>query len=118
MKRLYHITAPKNVHSILRDGLRANKDGEIFLFEDKAIKNKINNTVIFVADHIALNQINQRKYAMLLIDCKGIDVELIPDNVGEVTAHLQWIAKQPIVKPDYIKFCGFCIAEGWHTEND
>lgn len=113
-KTYYHITDPKNIDNILWEGLRANEDGEIFLFEDKGIINRLTNQIISVADHIALNQVGLSEYAMFAVDADGVEGELEPDNVGEASARCQWIARQSIIQPDYIEFCDIYTAEGWH----
>lgn len=105
-KKYYHITHPKNIKSVLKDGLRANEEGKIFLFENKSISypSKGGGTaVVYVADHIAQNQIFLEKYAMFEISSEGIDGDLINDNVAEMGSSFQWIVKQPIISPEYIE---------------
>lgn len=115
-KYYYHITDPKNVESIMKEGLKANKDGEIFLFENKAISYKlpmIDNGVCRVckvkttiANIIALNQLFLNEFAMFEISSDGIKGELLPDNVAEYSAPFQHIAKQLFILPEYITLCG------------
>ena len=54
MEELYHITDPRNVEAIQREGLKAHA-GKIFLFEDISIKPVWYREPYCVADHIALN---------------------------------------------------------------
>lgn len=105
-KYYYHITDPKNVKNIIKEGLIANEDGDIFLFENKSIGTPIGEgkmKIICVADHIARNQVFLEKYAMFEISADGIEGDLIKDNVCEITAELQWIVKQQRIAPEYIK---------------
>ena len=109
MTKYYHITNPSNKDSILKDGLKCNEEGEIFLFENKSIK--IDNSIHYVSDLIAKNQIFLTEYAMFEIDLKGIEQPLINDNVAETSSSLQWIAKQPIIKLEHINFFGYYKTE-------
>jgi|688.fasta_scaffold953186_1 hypothetical protein len=104
--KYYHITKKNLAKSILIDGLRANEEGHIFLFENKSIQDPKTGVTNTVADCIAENQIYLNEYAMLEIDDKGIDVELINDSVGEISSRCQWIAIQPIIKSDHINLFG------------
>jgi hypothetical protein len=99
--RYYHITSPENVESILKNGLKANEQGDIFIFQyAKFTKNGIVN---YVDDYIANNQKFYEKYARIEIDPEGISVPLINDNVGESTSKFQWIVKQERINPDYLR---------------
>jgi hypothetical protein len=100
----YHITTEETAKIILTEGLKANEDGMIFLFENKSVK--FNNIINTVADCIARNQIFLETYVMLEIDVKGVILPLIPDNVSELSAKVQWIANQPLIEPKYITFFG------------
>lgn len=102
--KYYHITKPILLKTILKQGLKANEEGHIFLFENKSIE--LNNVINTIADCIAYNQIFLDKYVMLEINSKGIATTLKKDNVGELSSQLQWIAKQPIIEPNYINFFG------------
>lgn len=102
--KYYHITDRDNLSTILKEGLKANEEGNIFLFENKSIViNSVENTV---ADLIAYNQIFLEEYVMLEIDLNGITSEIINDNVGELSSSMQWIINQPLVKPEHIKSLG------------
>ena len=102
--KYYHITAKKNLSTILKEGLKANEEGEIFLFENKSIV--ANSVVNTVADCIAHNQVFLDEYVMLEIANEGITSELINDNVGEISSSVQWIAKQPLIEVKYLEFYG------------
>lgn len=119
-KYYYHLTSTKNLQSILKDGLRANEDGDIFIFINGTIYNqygciidkdkkeaKIGLTKQTVADHICINQIFKfNEFVMLKIDSRGISGELVEDVVGEIPSYLhkQWIAKQSVIKPEWLSF--------------
>lgn len=104
--KYYHIT--KNdlatIQSILKNGLRCNSEGEIFVFENKRIVlNGITNTV---ADIIAQNQVFLNEYVMFEIDKKGIISKIKNDNVGEISSGQQWYFKQPFINKKYIQIYG------------
>ena len=119
-KYYYHLTAKENLQSILNDGLKANEDGDIFVFVNGTIYNpngclidkdkkeaKIGLTKQTVADQICMNQIFMfGKCVMLKIDSRGIDGELVEDVVAEIPSYLhkQWIAKQAVIQPKWLSF--------------
>lgn len=113
---IMHITPIKNLDKILEEGLYANADGEIFVFEDTSISfpavKVVNGEPIierrdeYIGDLIAMNQIFAEEYAQISIDPDGIEVELEPDNVAEFSAKWQWIVKQPFIAPWYLVFWG------------
>lgn len=105
MGKYYHITPVENVASISFLGILANSDGEIFVFEDYAIR-LLDGRIEYVADLIARNQLLLERYAMFEINPKGIRKELVNDNVAEITAKFQWILRQPKISKSYIKLCG------------
>lgn len=123
----YHITKPENVKSILDNGLLANEDGNIYLFEagtyrdirlsddalkryqENGIKPTKNDLIIEekpVSHHIARNQVGLLEYALISVRRHGIKVDLEPDNVAELTARYQWICKQTKIEAKYLRFCG------------
>ncbi len=90
-RALYHVTAPENVESILRDGLRASEDGAVY-----AIKNPD------LAAEIALNQSFVDPYALIRIAPKGITGELGPDLVAEALAFNSVRIEQAHVEPRFL----------------
>ncbi len=109
----YHITAKENALSILKEGLKANSEGEIFLFDNISVRTitaKFNvngkpiseNTIINVADHIAKSQLFLKEYVMFEVDSRGFETELIQDVCGEICFMAQWILKQSNIKPSFI----------------
>lgn len=130
--KYYHITAPKNIDSILENGLRANADGDIFLFENKSIirpysifidenrewkMDESKKSIALVADIIAMGQVFLDEYAMFEVAREGIDSDMIPDNVAEESKNFQWIAKQPVISPQFINLFGVYEVEGWKEYN-
>ncbi len=109
---LFHITAPSNVESILKQGLIAkpydyNGNEGVFLFEDKSyvspycfifnLDGSINPRFRgswMVADHIASRQIGIDPYALFEVEVDAED--LLPDNVGEEVAKFQFIYPKDI----------------------
>jgi len=104
--KYYHITknSKKVKDSILKNGLRCNEDGDIYLFENMAFK--INGVTNNVSDAIAANQLFLKQYLMFEIDSDGLTVELQPDAVGEFSASMQWFVKQPVIAPAHIDLFG------------
>lgn len=110
-KYYFHITKFENLNSILKKGLKANEDGEIFIFNNVSFKvPELSDVINKVADHIATNQIFIKEYILIRISSKGIVSELINDNVAELTSQWQWIVKQPLIEPKYLKIKGFYLA--------
>lgn len=92
MKKIYHISNPKNNKSILKNGLQANEEGEIFLFDN------IEQGVM-----IASNQIGISDISYFEIHVKGIIGKLKKDNVGDFGSMHQYILYQDLIKPKFIK---------------
>ena len=107
--KYYHITDKNNLSTILREGLKANEEGDIFIFENKSVV--FNSVVNTVADCIAYNQIFLDEYVMIEIALEGIVSDIINDNVGEASSDLQWIVKQPLIEPKYLSFYGYYKTE-------
>lgn len=119
-KYYYHVTKIDNLQSILNEGLKANEDGEIYLFVNGTIYNqygaiidkdkkeaKVGVTMQTVADCICMNQIFEYdKCVMLKVDSRGIDGELVEDVVAELPSnlHKQWIVKQAVIKPKWLSY--------------
>ena len=104
--KYYHITNTdaETIQSILKNGLRCNSEGEIFVFENKSIG--YNNVINTVADSIANNQIFLNEYVMFEVDDKGFNSDLINDNVGEMSSNQQWYIKQPFIDKKHLQVHG------------
>lgn len=105
MEELYHITDPINVEAIQREGLKAHA-GKIFLFEDISIKPVWYRKPYCVADHIALNQVCLKEFAMFKVSMDGIEKPLIQDDVAEICSKWQWYVEQDRIAPEYIEYVG------------
>jgi hypothetical protein len=104
-KKYYHITHPDNLRSILIEGLKANSDGFIFLFDTWRVVD-IHENQILVCDHIAHNQVFLAEMLIFEINPKGIRNELLKDDVAESTSSFQWILRQPRIARSYLKVIG------------
>jgi hypothetical protein len=100
-RKYYHVTEFENVHSILKNGISANQDGEIFLFDTNYFIHPLYGAMP-VSDYIAHTQLFIKKPIVFEIKAKGILNELSCDNVAEYTAKFQWILKQDKIDKKYI----------------
>ncbi len=75
--KLFHLTPIENVESIQKHGLKADEDGEIFVF-----------TELWVADTIVTNQVFAKHYAVFEMKAKGISGKIGPDEVAESSARI------------------------------
>lgn len=101
-----HITRKENVESILKNGLRANEDGEIFVYDDVMLQHFGEKEPYYIGDSIAINQLGiyDEKYAVFFIDKKDIKGEVKSDNVAEFTAPWQHIIKQMKIEPFFFSY--------------
>ena len=90
--KIYHLTPHENTKSILKEGIKANEYGDIYVFTD-----------MLVADTIAKNQIFTKRYSVFEINRKGIKVKLIPDQCAEFSQGFQRIIKQNEIDPKYLE---------------
>lgn len=90
----FHVTDVKNIEQIRRNGIKANKDGHIFVF---------NNSI--VAETIAANQCGLiERFALFMIDSRGVTGKVIMDRVAEFSAPYQRIIIQDQIHKKYITF--------------
>ena len=127
MERYYfHVTSKKNLESIMDNGLKANEDGDIFLYikgsyidhfgiiEENG-KWKVGDMEVDIVDDICLNQVFLYEECLLLrIDSRGIKGNLVEDVVAEYPSHLhkQWIAKQDVIEPKWISYTFYTPKHG------
>lgn len=106
-----HITHRDNVDSIIENGIRCNEDGDIFIYRDCDVEHNFmpnkKPVMIPIYDLIAMGQVFLKDFAIFNIEPEGFEVELIPDNVAEITASQQFILKQPVIKSDYISLFSY-----------
>ncbi|REG92997.1 hypothetical protein [Flavobacterium aquicola] len=104
--KYYYITDKKNRKSILENGLIANSENEIFLFENKKVVNKRNSISNLMADCIAKNQLFLEEYAMFEINPNGFKTPLENDNVEGVASSICWVLNQSKIDIDFISDLG------------
>ena len=121
--KYYHITDVKNFDSILSNGLLANDEGNIYLFENKSIvgygigydgagKLGYGKVQQYISDKIATSQLGLTEFAMFEIsdlDCE----QLINDDVAESSAACQWILHAQKIEPSHISLFGIFTAEAF-----
>jgi hypothetical protein len=100
--KLYHITPPDALDSIIKDGLRAGEDGYIYFFTDLDLYIKPLDIKGYLPDIIAIRQVLLEEYVLLEIDTAGLTRKLVDDNVPEMTATQQKRVKQKVIAPEYI----------------
>ena len=91
--KFYHLTDCENAAKIMQEGIKANKNDEIFVFTDMLVANSIAKTQVFT-----------QRYSVFKIDRKGISGKILKDNVEELTAGYHRIIKQKLIKPKFLKF--------------
>lgn len=89
-KILYHVTHPDNMLSIFAEGLKANENGEIFLFDNKEDALRIALNQVFLFDG----------YALFKIKLKDEEIEI--DNVAEIIRGKQYFAKTPNIPKERV----------------
>lgn len=96
-KYFYYVTIPETyVHTITRTGINANDESKIILFGDKDS-----------AHANATRLLNNLSYGILKIDPKGINTEIIPDDVEG-----QFYIKQQSISSEHIHVVQFCTIIG------
>ena len=89
----YHIARPETASDIIREGLRPNEDGEIFLLASRDTE-----------QDVAINQLFLRHYALFEISEKGVGT-VQGDDVAEASAFNSRITRQSIA-PEWCKHLG------------
>jgi hypothetical protein len=89
---LYHLTPSENASEILKEGIKADEEGNIFAF-----------TEMIVANEIAKNQVFTERYCVFRISRRGIKGEILKDNVAEFSACFQRIIKQDHIEPKFLR---------------
>lgn len=99
-KIFWHISEKENLESILKNGIKANEDNEVFLLDDREIQYPLHTQSFFVSKFVALNQLFLDEFVIFAVDVEGLELE--PDDVAELTAKYQYIYKGDI-SPERIK---------------
>jgi hypothetical protein len=97
----YHVTDLKNVDQIKEHGLKANKEGLIFVFTDMVVSGLI------AKEHYRIED----RYAVFKIFSKGISGRVIKDRVAEFSAPYQRVIIQEKISKMYIEFLGIFKVE-------
>jgi len=97
----YHVTDLKNVDQIKEHGLKANKEGLIFVFTDMVVSGLI------AKEHYGIED----RYAVFKIFSKGISGRVIKDRVAEFSAPYQRVIIQEKISKMYIEFLGIFKVE-------
>jgi len=99
-KIFWHITEKENLESILKNGIKANEDNEVFLLDDREVKDPFHTQSFFVSKFVAFNQLFLDEFVIFGVDVEGLELE--HDDVAELTAPFQYIYKGNI-SPKRIK---------------
>jgi hypothetical protein len=101
VKKYYYISDVNSVSGIEEQGIRADANGDIFIFI--IIKEKIQDAVN-IAGYIATNQLFLGEYALFEIKEEGITGEITDHKASGRTSQYQKIIKQGIINREHIKF--------------
>jgi len=93
----YHISDFQGWLSIKKNGIKCSEDEYIYMFDTNDVD---------VLCYVAINQLFMTDYGLFEIDHAGIESELEPDLVGELTAKYQFRVKQELIDKKYIKDLG------------
>jgi len=89
----YCIGKSGSLEEILKNGIKADANGNIFLFTRKE-----------VADNLVLNQYHHGgKYALIEVSPRGITGVIKPYITGQLEAFFERIVKQDRIEPQYVK---------------
>ncbi len=95
-KYYYHITSFEGWLAIKEKGLRCSFDGYIYLLDTDRM-----------ANYVAYSQLGKfQNYGLYRVDPEGINAEFEQDKVGEITTKQQFMVKQPVILPKYLKDMG------------
>lgn len=104
MKRYFHISPRSRYASISKYGLKANAQGQIFLFEDKILT--AGDITMRVSDSIAYKQVGVKSYDVWEVFSNSFQAALLPDKTGEITHKHQYILQQQNISPACCKHRG------------
>jgi hypothetical protein len=100
-KKYYYISDVESVSDIEEHGIKANENGDIYIFE--IIKKRIKD-VLNIAGYIATNQLFLGDYALFEIKEEGITGRILDYKVSGRASQYQRIIKQEGINREYIKF--------------
>jgi hypothetical protein len=91
--KYFHLTNYENTEKIMQEGIKANKDGLIFVFTD-----------MLVANTIARDQVFTDRYSAFEINRNGIYGKILDDDkAGEMSQGYHRIIKQKLISPKVLK---------------
>lgn len=96
---------PDTIQAILTEGIFANPEGEILIFENKPITDKITGSVNTSADCFA-QKLNLMSYAMFEIDFNGITGNTYPERPTKGNSKFKIVLVQLYVDPHFITLFG------------
>ena len=113
-KIFWHISKKENLESILKNGIKANEDNEVFLLDEKEVTIKCKfDKPFLVSKFVALNQLFLDEFVIFAVDVEGLALK--PDDVAELTAPFQYIYKGNI-SPKRIKGYEFDTTEDYEQQ--
>ena len=106
-KVYYHVTTPSHAKLILKNGLKADREGQIYLLNYDVLRSVIN---------VASSQIFSRRVTVLEVCAKGVKGRVESDNVAEAYAKYQVRVKQPRIGAEHITMvCSLNVSTGYDS---
>lgn len=99
--KLYHITHPRNVDSIKKNGLKCSEDGYIYLVENKAFKHPNTCTPSNTFNEVAWCKVTD-KYVPIEVDTDGLLIEEYSE--GEYIDKWCHCVKTSVISADRLTF--------------
>jgi len=93
--RLFHLTDPGNVESIMQGGLKANGSGLIYTVSNLLIANKVASTQLFL-----------QEYAIVVIRADEYEDHFEDDPVAEITSVHHVVIRYPCIPPQHLSNMG------------
>ena len=103
MSKYWHISAKENRESILKNGLKCDNKGYIYLINRLYDELHVFHVKISIPDSIAVSQVFLKDYDLFEIDSEGLSSNILRDNVREKLSNCQNRVKQSIINPEYVK---------------
>lgn len=104
MSKYWRISAKQNRESILKNGLKCDNMGYIYLINRLYDELHDFDVKISIPDSITISQVFLKDYDLFEIDSEGLTSKILRDNVGEKLVNCQNRVKQSIINPKYINF--------------
>jgi hypothetical protein len=104
MSKYWHISAKENRESILKNGLKCDNKGYIYLINRLYDELHDFDVKISIPDSIAISQVFLKDYDLFEIDSEGLTSKILRDNVREKLSNYQNRIKQSLINPEHINF--------------